>query len=111
MYWSSITLLKKSKDEPIVTAELASLFPNHMPTVISIDRQRHWMLLEDFGKPIGWKVSFKVQQDIYRLFAQIQIQSVEHIDRLLAVGCLDRRLDILQSQIEPLVNDEDALSE
>lgn len=105
------TFLPLFCDEPIVTAELASLFPNHMPTVISINRQRHWMLLEDFGKPIGGNVSLQVQQDIYRLFAQIQIQSVEQRDRLLSIGCLDRRLDILQSQIAPLINDENSLSE
>ena len=98
-------------DEPIVTAELASLFPKHMPNVIRIERQCHWMLLADFGEPLGNNVSLKVKQDIYRLFAQIQIQSVQKRDHLLAVGCLDRRLDILQSQIDPLINDEDVLSE
>ncbi len=52
-----------------------------------------------------------MRQEICQLFAQIQIQSVKHCDRLLAVGCLDRRLDILKSQIEPLIHDEDILSE
>ena len=98
-------------DEPIVTTELASLFPDRIPTVISIDRQRHWMLLEDFGKPVGSNASFKAQQNIYRLFARIQIKSIEHRDRLLAVGCLNRGLDVLQSQIDPLINDENSLSE
>ncbi|MGK7935387.1 MAG: phosphotransferase family protein [Xenococcaceae cyanobacterium] len=105
------TFLPLFCDEPIVTRELASLFPQHIPTVISIDRQRHWMLLDDFGKPIGDNVSLKVQQDIYRLFAQIQIQSVEHRAHLLAVGCLNRGLDILHSQIDPLINDENSRSE
>ena len=52
-----------------------------------------------------------MRQEICQLFAQIQIQSVKHCDRLLAAGCLDRRLDILKSQIEPLIRDEDTLSE
>ncbi len=110
IYFKQASTLPLFCAEPVVTVELANLFPRHMPTVISIDRQRHWMLLEDFGEPIGGNVSLKVQQDIYRLLAQIQIQSIEQRERLLAVGCLDRRLDILQSQIDPLVNDEDALS-
>lgn len=107
----SATFLPLFCDEPLVTKELASLFPNHLPNIISIDRQRHWMLLTDFGKPVGINIFLKRQQNIYRLFAQIQIQSIEHRDRLLAIGCLDRGLDILQSQIDPLINDEDALSE
>ena len=99
-------------DEPIVTLELAKIFPQHLPTVIGIDRQRHWMLLADFGKSIiGSNASLKVQADIYRVLAQIQIQSVSQCDRLLEIGCLDRRLNILHSQIDPLMNDEDALSE
>ena len=111
IYFKEASTLPLFCDEPIVTAELASFFPQHIPTVLSIDRQRHWMLLEDFGEPIGSNISFKAKQDIYCLFAQIQIKSVQQRDRLLAVGCLDRRLDILQSQIDPLINDENTLSE
>ena len=111
IYLKEASTLPLFADEPAVTAELAHLFPQHIPTVISSDRQRHWLLLADFGKPIGGNVSLKVQQDIYCLFAQMQIQSVQYCDRLLAVGCLDRRLDRLQSQIEPLVNDKEALAE
>lgn len=107
----SATFLPLFCDEPLVTKELASLFPNHLPNIINIDCQRHWMLLKDFGKPFGINIFLKRQQNIYCLFAQIQIKSVEHRDRLLAVGCLDRGLDILQSQIDPLINDENALSE
>ncbi|MDJ0530999.1 MAG: phosphotransferase [Xenococcaceae cyanobacterium MO_207.B15] len=111
LYLKEASTLPLFCDEPVVTRELANLFPNHIPNVISIDKERHWMLLADFGKPIGGNVSLKAQQDIYLLFAHIQIQSVQHCDRLLTVGCLDRRLDILQSQIDPLINDDDALSE
>ena len=68
------------------------------------------MLLADFGKPIGHKASPKVRQGICRLFAQIQIQTTKHHDHLLATGCLDRLLEVLQSQIEPLVKDENTLS-
>ncbi|MDJ0736457.1 MAG: aminoglycoside phosphotransferase family protein [Nostocaceae cyanobacterium] len=97
--------------EPAVTTELANLFPEHIPTVLSIDTKRHWMLLADFGKPIGRNAPVKLQKDIYRLLAQIQIKSVPHIDNLLSIGCLDRRLDWLASQIDVLCNDEFALSQ
>ena len=98
-------------DEPVVTTELANLFPQQIPTIISIDRQRHWMLLADFGDSTGSDVLIEVKQDIYRSFAQIQIESISHCDRLLTAGCLDRRLDILQSQVNPLIEDEAALAE
>ena len=98
-------------DEPVVTKELANLFPNHIPKVVSINRQHHWLLLQDFGKPIGERVSVKIQQNIYSLLAQIQIKSLEYQDRLLDIGCLDRRLNILQSQINPLIEEAATLSE
>ena len=79
--------------------------------MIAINNQRHWMLLADFGKPIGNDITFKVKRNIYRLFANIQIQAIQQQDYLLSVGCIDRRLDILQSQIDPLINDDVALSE
>ncbi|MGB5595627.1 MAG: phosphotransferase [Crocosphaera sp.] len=97
-------------DEPVVTAELANLFPEHFPTVLSIEPQRHWMLLADFGQPIGRNTPIKLKKDIYRLFAQIQIQSVQHLETLLSLGCLDRRLNRLEAQIDVLFKDEKALS-
>lgn len=111
IYFKTASRLPLFCDEPVVTKELAKLFPQQIPTVISIDRQRHWLLLEDFGESVGNDVSVEVKQNIYRSFAQIQIGSVAHRDRLLAAGCLDRRLNILQSQVDPLVEDNPALAE
>ena len=111
VYFKEASTLPLFCNEPVVTAELAKLFPAHLPTILGIDRQRHWMLLADFGQPIGRKASIKMRQDVYRLLAQIQMRSTEHIDRLLAIGCLDRRLHQLQAQIDPLLSDRNALSE
>lgn len=111
IYLKEASTLPLFCNEPVVTVELANLFPAHIPTVLSIDTQRHWMLLADFGEPIGRNAPIKLQKDIYRLLAQIQIKSVQHIDKLLSVGCLDRRLDWLADQIDVLFNDEFALSQ
>ena len=97
-------------NEPKVTRTLATLFPQHIPTIIAADDQHHRMILEDFGHAVGHKISFKEKKDIYSLFVNIQIQSIQHQEQLLTAGCLDRRLDILQSQIDPLVNAEETLS-
>ncbi len=110
IYFKEASTLPLFCHEPKVTAELANLFPEHIPTVITIDTQRHWMLLADFGKSINNR-SLKSRQKIYSLFAQIQIKSAKLRESLLAAGCLDRGLDVLQSQIEPLVNDKNSLSE
>lgn len=111
LYLKEASTLPLFCNEPVVTKELAKIFPEHIPTVLSINSERHWMLLADFGEPIGRNSSVKVKKDVYPLLAQIQIKSVEHIDNLLNVGCLDRRLEKLASQIDALFNDEIVLSQ
>ncbi|BCL36394.1 aminoglycoside phosphotransferase family protein [Nostoc sp. MS1] len=111
IYLKEASTLPLFCNEPLVTVELANLFPVNVPNVLSIDNQRHWMLLADFGQPVGRNAPIKVQKDIYRVFAQVQIKSVQYIDKLLSVGCLDRRLDWLATQIDVLFNDEIALSQ
>ncbi len=51
-------------DEPKVTTALTDLFTPNMPSVISIDNQHHWMLLADFGKPLGNRTSSKMREYI-----------------------------------------------
>lgn len=111
IYLKEASTLPLFCDEPVVTTELAKLFPEHIPTILSINPQHHWMLLADFGEPIGRKAPKKLQQDVYSLLAKIQIKSVNHIDTLLSVGCLDRRLEQLVTQIDVLFNDENTLSQ
>ena len=111
LYLKEASTLPLFCNEPVVTTKLAKLFSEHIPTVLSIDFERHWMLLADFGKPIGRDAPIKVQKDVYRLLAQIQIKSVEHINSLLNVGCLDRRLEKLATQVDDLFTDENAISQ
>lgn len=111
IYFKESSTLPLFCNEPLVTSELSNLFPEHIPVVLATEPQRHWMLLADFGKSVGRKAPIKVQKEVYSLLALIQIQSVQHIDKLLSIGCLDRRLEWLSNQIDVLFNDEVALSQ
>ncbi|EAZ94161.1 aminoglycoside phosphotransferase family protein [Crocosphaera chwakensis] len=111
LYFKQASTLPLFCHEPIITKELATFFPNYIPKVISINPEQHWLLLEDFGQPIGNQVSLKIKQNIYGLLAKIQIQSVKYCDRLLAMGCLDRRLQCLETQIEPLIENAATLTQ
>ncbi|MEM7726943.1 MAG: hypothetical protein AAF208_11320 [Cyanobacteria bacterium P01_A01_bin.45] len=53
IYLKEASTLPLFCDEPLFTRELASLFPKHIPTVLSVNLESHWMLLADFGEPIG----------------------------------------------------------
>ncbi|MDJ0708662.1 MAG: hypothetical protein QNJ46_35820 [Leptolyngbyaceae cyanobacterium MO_188.B28] len=100
-------------NEPVVTAKLADLFSKHMPVCVRVERNKPWLLLADFGLAVGreGKVSHERQKVIYQQYARLQIASVSHIPKLLDVGCLDRRLETLESQIDPLLTDKEVLSD
>jgi hypothetical protein len=94
-----------SANEATLMDSLAALYPDHIPAPIAIDQERRWMLLSDFGKPLRGNNDPRVWERSLRAFAQIQIDSVDRVDELLRLGCLDRRLEILALQIEPLLAD------
>ena len=45
-----------------------------------------------------------------RRFAGLQRRTADEVDALLADGCLDRRLDVLEAQVEPLLADPEAVA-
>jgi Ser/Thr protein kinase RdoA (MazF antagonist) len=71
------------------------------------------MLLAEFGTELyahpdqtAWEKALAVYGHM-----QVQVAVPHHIDTLLAVGCLDRRLHIVETQIDPLLNDEEVLAD
>ncbi len=95
-------------NEARVTAHLAALFPGRVPEPLAVDVARDWMLLRDFGTTASWRGPPEKRVALYRQFARLQIESIAHVDGLLQAGCLDRRLDVLAGQIDPLLGSERA---
>ena len=58
------------------------------------------MVLPDFGAELGWDAPVEVREDVLRTFARLQVRAAPQVDRLLAAGCLDRRLAWLSAQAE-----------
>lgn len=89
-------------DEGAVTRGLAGLLPENVPLPIALDADRRWMLLDDFGPPVGWKAPLETQVEVLTLFARLQLETSGRIDELMSLGALDRRLAWLAAQIESL---------
>lgn len=85
-------------NEAVVTQCLGSLFPGFVPVTLAIDTERRWLALADFGQAMEWDTPAAIRIEAFRSFARLQIASAEKVDRLLAAGCLDRRLDWLASE-------------
>ena len=125
-HWSISTVLrvkttsfnfyfKVSKDLPlfvneaVVTARLAARFPGYVPVPVAIEAEQAWMLLAAFDELIHESAPVDVRREVFARFGQLQRSSVGMVDDLVNEGCLDRRLAVLESQIEPLMDDEVAL--
>ena len=92
-------------DEAAVTTELAALFPGYVPVPLAVDPERGWLVLAEFDELLGWSEPLETRRELFRRFAGLQRRSVRMVDDLLAAGCLDRRLPVLESQLDSLFAD------
>lgn len=99
--------------EPVLIQSLAAWYPQNVPRVLAMDRERCWMLSAEFGTRLFYHPDKATWEKALEVYGQMQVQvaATQDIDTLLAAGCLDRRLHILETQIDPLLNDEDALAD
>jgi Phosphotransferase enzyme family len=97
-------------NEPALLRALAAFYPNYIPTPIAIDKERVWMLLRDFGPTRLRGAEVQIWEEMISIYGQLQVSSVDHLQELLAVGCLDRNLEVLSTQIDPLLTDAEVLS-
>ena len=106
---------KVSKDLPLfvneanVTILLARKFPAFVPAPAAIEARRQLMLFAAFEELVPESAPVDVRRQVYTRFGELQRASIDMVDELLAGGCLDRRLAVLETQIEPLIGDEVAL--
>ncbi len=105
LYFKQAARLPLFADEPVLTAALARLFPRHVLTPVAIDAARGWMLLPDIGIAVPERSEVDAGGAAIRLWGEVQRASVGSVDALFAAGCLDRRLDVLEGQIDPLLDD------
>ncbi|MGK7935173.1 MAG: phosphotransferase family protein [Xenococcaceae cyanobacterium] len=93
------------QDEPSKTNLLTQLYPTYLPNLLAIDTDKRWMLMEEFtGDLLAEITDFESWQQALRSFAQMQIKAIDEVDRLIALGFSDARLDRLNSQIESLLD-------
>ena len=96
-------------EEASVTAMLAERFPGYVPAPLAVEPERGWFLLPEFDDLIGWQPPLEVHEELFRRYAGLQRRSAEITVELLAAGCLDRRLHVLETQVDPLLDDPEAI--
>ena len=89
---------------------LAGRFPGYVPAPLAVEPERGWFLLPEFDDLLGWDPPLEVHEELFRRYAGLQRRSAGLTAELLADGCLDRRLDVLEAQVDPLLDDPDAVA-
>lgn len=103
LFFKQAARLPLFADEPALTAALAGHYPLHLPVPLAIDRARGWMLLPDIGYARRDMHDSVPYEAAARIWAELQRASSASVAQLFAAGCLDRSLDVLAAQIDPLL--------
>jgi hypothetical protein len=106
VYFKASLDLPLFANEGSVMAGLAQLYPEVVPAPLAVYPAQNWMLLDDLGKPLGREAPLEKKMDLFRAMARIQIDSTSRIDRLIQMGCIDRRIPWLQAHLDELMADE-----
>lgn len=88
--------------EPLLLRRLADDRPGWVPEPLAIDEKQVWMLLPDLGPPLASEPRVEVWIDSLRSHARLQRSYADQADRLLEFTCVDRRLAVLDGEIDRL---------
>jgi Ser/Thr protein kinase RdoA (MazF antagonist) len=74
---------------------------------IAVDHDRVWMLLPDLGAPLAQQTEVALWIDALEAHGRLQRSFTESADELLAMSCVDRRLDRLGDELDLLFGPND----
>lgn len=110
LYFKASARLPLFVEEAMLTARLAERFPGYVPAPLAVEPVHGWLLSPAFDQLFDAGAPFETRQEMLRRFAGLQRRSATLTEELLADGCLDRRLEVLVTQIDPLVADPEAMA-
>lgn len=93
------------KHELGLTIWLGKLFPDNFVTLLAFNPARRWMLMADHGQQmLNSLPEIERWEAALRQFARIQLGVVARAKEIIGLGVPDRRLYLLESHLEALLN-------
>jgi hypothetical protein len=96
-------------NEGQISARLHTFFPDRIPKPLALLPDKNWMLLPDFGDNQSMDLTLEALQETLAVQIDLQRRSEQQIDALLSAGCIDRRIEVVKTQIDPLLQDPEAV--
>jgi hypothetical protein len=99
--------------EAELTQALFRWYPDRVPQILAVDKQRGWLLMEDGG--LRLREIVETMDDIHHWesllpdYAKLQQECIHHVDELLEMGVYDRRLAVLPEKFRELLHNGEAI--
>jgi hypothetical protein len=95
------------RHESVVVDDIASGWPGLVPDVLAADLERSWLLMEDHGSPMWDSLSpgeqIALLEPLLLRYGAMQRGSRELLDRWMAAGVPDRRVERLPALVDELL--------
>jgi hypothetical protein len=96
--------------EPALIEHLALARPTQLPSLAAVRADAGWMLMRNFGDTLlGQCDDLARWDDALRRYAALQIEQVEQIERLRALGCPQLPVEVVGGRLPVLLADTAAL--
>jgi hypothetical protein len=89
--------------EPALLRRLSEVRPGEVPAPLAIDEERAWMLLPDLGRGLHRESDVSLWIASLRRHARLQRSFADQTEQLLSFTCVDRRLAVLDRELDWLV--------
>jgi hypothetical protein len=101
-YWLKATATP-NEHEFAVTQAVARHCPQFLPPLVAVRADWNAWVSEEAGQTLHECSSWQAFEQATRCLAEMQIASTLHIDDLIARGCFDQRMPMLQSHLPALI--------
>jgi hypothetical protein len=96
-----------ARHEPVILADIALTHPQLVPEPIATDLDRGWLLMADHGTAMWDSVDpageIAVWEGMFPLYGNMQRLTAPDVERWIAAGAPDRRLNRLPELVEDLL--------
>lgn len=101
-YWLKATGSPNEK-EFTITATLSKYFPQYLPRLVAAREDWNAWVTEEAGQPIGDSCTLPMLESAVIALAELQVESIAHVQDLLAAGCVDQRCTVLKAQMGEVI--------
>ena len=109
-YWLK-AVGEPNRHEFEVTKALAERFPNHVPTIVAMRNDWNAWVMEETGHPLCDSFTLPSIERAVVGLAELQRESVDHVKPLLAAGCFDQTIPVLEAHLREITEYlEDAMN-